>query len=1136
MSRTWMNWLARWKSSIAPNRRPLRRPQPIRLRAEMLETRVTPAVIYGMNLGQSGGGSTGGGGGGGPVQTIDTVPPVLTVTSTTPSSVSTNTTITGTLTDNIPAGTSLVVKVDKTGFMPVTLTNGTFSFTTTYATDGSANGPHTLAFFGRDAQGNASNEVDVSFTLAAGAQLNVDLDASSDTGTTGNHTTTLDTVTLSGHGPASTLITLTQTGDTTTSAADGSFSFTNVHLNTGANTFTVTATSNGTPLTFTRTVIRDTTPTVAAPVTNFSVTPGSASTVMNLPQIFSDADVNSLIQFITNRGTVDIELFDQQVAATVANFLKYVNGTTTNGGDLINSIFHRKTTTTDSGINVLQGGGFTFSGPPGTLTPIATDDPIALQALLSNLAGTIAMARTDNANTATSQFFINTTDNTVLNPDGQPDNPNNPNSGDGYAVFGVIRSGIDAINAAYATPAQDRDTAASNTDDAFGQIPLINYPSPPAGNFPTDTTASNYEIITGASVVRQPDPHAPDALNFAVSANTNPSLVTATIANGKLTLSYASGQTGSATLTLTATDTDGASVQTQFTVTVGQDTAPPTVTINSPASGQTVSSNPTITGTVTDNFAVATLNVSVDGGAISPVTFDGTGHFTFTPSVATDGSEEGLHHVTFTAQDPTGNNALPNTFSFTLDTIAPTIAINSPADGQTFAADPTITGTVTDADGVQALQASVDGGAAQAVTFDSSGNFSFNAATGTNGQHTVTFTSQDLAGNQATTATLTYTVAQTAAVTITSPGDGQSFTADPTIGGTVDPGVLPGTLTASVDSGAAQTVIFDPVSHVFSFSPATGTEGQHSVEFSAGAQFGSVTLTYKVDTTPPTVTVTSPPNNQVIATNPQITGTATDNQTVAGLTANVDNNAAVPVTVDSTGHFTFTTGLATDGSADGSHSVSFTAVDAAGNASTVVSVSFLLDTVGPSVVISAPASGNVLQMSPTITGTATDTNAVAQLTVSINGGAAQAVTLDPSGNFSFNPNLATDGSADGQYLYHFVATDTAGNITTADDNLYLDTTPPVATITSPADNQVFATNPTINVAVTDNIGSGSADVFIGGVFSQQVFFAANTGFSFTPNFATDGSANGPHTITFVALDAATNASTPADFHFTLSAP
>src|SRR4051812_16176200 len=122
MSRNWMNWLARWKSNFGPNRRPLRRrPQQFRLRAEMLETRVTPAVIYGMNLTGS---SSGGSSAGGPVQTIDRVPPVLTVTSTTPATVTTNPTITGTLTDNVPSGIGLLVVIDNSAPIPVKLTNG----------------------------------------------------------------------------------------------------------------------------------------------------------------------------------------------------------------------------------------------------------------------------------------------------------------------------------------------------------------------------------------------------------------------------------------------------------------------------------------------------------------------------------------------------------------------------------------------------------------------------------------------------------------------------------------------------------------------------------------------------------------------------------------------------------------------------------------------------------------------------------------------------------------------------------------------------------------------------------------------------------------------------------------------------
>lgn len=128
----------------------------------------------------------------------------------------------------------------------------------------------------------------------------------------------------------------------------------------------------------------------------------------------------------TNMGTIKIELFPDKAPITVKNFISYVNDSFYDG-----TIFHRV-------INnfMIQGGGFLPDG-----TQKKTKAPITLESNnnLSNTVGTIAMARTNEPNSATSQFFINVKDNDFLNYK----NDQNP----GYAVFGKVVSGMDVVNA-----------------------------------------------------------------------------------------------------------------------------------------------------------------------------------------------------------------------------------------------------------------------------------------------------------------------------------------------------------------------------------------------------------------------------------------------------------------------------------------------------------------------------------------------------------------------------------------------------------------------------------------------------------------------------------------------------------------
>ena len=132
----------------------------------------------------------------------------------------------------------------------------------------------------------------------------------------------------------------------------------------------------------------------------------------------------------TTMGTIEIELDAENAPITVANFIKYANS-----GFYDGLIIHR--VISGPYIYIIQGGGFF---PNGTLK--YTDSPIALESNtgLSNVRGTIAMARTTDPNSATSQFFINThNNNTILNYQ----NADNP----GYAVFGTVVKGMEVVDA-----------------------------------------------------------------------------------------------------------------------------------------------------------------------------------------------------------------------------------------------------------------------------------------------------------------------------------------------------------------------------------------------------------------------------------------------------------------------------------------------------------------------------------------------------------------------------------------------------------------------------------------------------------------------------------------------------------------
>jgi cyclophilin family peptidyl-prolyl cis-trans isomerase len=152
---------------------------------------------------------------------------------------------------------------------------------------------------------------------------------------------------------------------------------------------------------------------------------------------------NPQVSLVTNLGSMVVELNPTATPITTDNFLQYVNSKFYD-----NTIIHRIVTT---GIFVAQGGWLspTPAVQPGQKAAIALE----VNKGLSNLKGTIAMARSAELNSATSQFYFNLADNVALDT-----------AGGGYAVFGKVVSGAEVLDA----------MASVKTTTAFG---LADFPA-----------------------------------------------------------------------------------------------------------------------------------------------------------------------------------------------------------------------------------------------------------------------------------------------------------------------------------------------------------------------------------------------------------------------------------------------------------------------------------------------------------------------------------------------------------------------------------------------------------------------------------------------------------------------------------
>jgi peptidyl-prolyl cis-trans isomerase A (cyclophilin A) len=177
----------------------------------------------------------------------------------------------------------------------------------------------------------------------------------------------------------------------------------------------------------------------------------------------------TVVEFQTVLGNFEVNLYDNVTPTTVTNFLDYVNN-----GAYTGSIVHRS----DPGF-IIQGGGFRFD-LTWPATGIPANASITNEPELSNLRGTIAMAKTNQPNSATNQWFINLANNSA----------NLDVNNEGFTVFGeVVGEGMDVVDAI-------ADLQLFNFGSPFNELPLL---SDNGG----DPDATELVIVTAVIVTDQ---------------------------------------------------------------------------------------------------------------------------------------------------------------------------------------------------------------------------------------------------------------------------------------------------------------------------------------------------------------------------------------------------------------------------------------------------------------------------------------------------------------------------------------------------------------------------------------------------------------------------------------------------------
>lgn len=342
------------------------------------------------------------------------------------------------------------------------------------------------------------------------------------------------------------------------------------------------------------------------------------------------------------------------------------------------------------------------------------------------------------------------------------------------------------------------------------------------------------------------------------------------------------------------------------------------------------------------------------------------------------------------------------------------------------------------------------------------------------GQHTVSITVEDVAGNLSNTASVGFGIdASPPSITITSPDDGLVTVADSIqVAGT-----------ASDAGGGIVGVSVNGVSASLSGETFTASVplsgGQNTITATATDTVGNTaqdTVTVARATSGPSLVITSPVDGS--ATNVQtipVTGTVSDSvSTVSGVTVNGVQAAVTG------GTFSASVTLS-----NGQNTITVVAGNAVGLSTTEI-VAVTLDTDNPVLNVTSPTDGAILSSNTVpVSGTATDaTSGIASLTVN---GATVPVGTDGS----FSANVAMP---DGAGSITVTATDRAGNTTQVTRSITVDTSPPQLVVVSPADGLITAqASLTVSGTVEDSISgvpsvlvNGQSAAVSGGAFSLAV--------------------------------------------------
>jgi hypothetical protein len=630
----------------------------------------------------------------------------------------------------------------------------------------------------------------------------------------------------------------------------------------------------------------------------------------------------------------------------------------------------------------------------------------------------------------------------------------------------------------------------TNGDHTAPQIKIVT----PAGSSYINTASPNIEV-TYSDPVGMGEPGASGVNVSTIKATldgvdrTNLFTVRSGDASATIPANLALSA-GAHTLVFSLQDKAGnqATATAQFTVDLGV----PRIQISQPVLGAYLNTTtPAISIQYSDSFGVnlSSLKVLING-------VDETSLFTKTNTGATatlpagNALPQGANQLVAQIQNLAGTQATAST-SFNIDTTAPVISFAHPTPNS-YHGSSTVEIMVQYSDDqaldTSTLRVTLDGAAISTTITPTSASGVASAVA--NGAHLLVGTVKDLAGNAATSQITFYVDTTVPTIHVSQPAP-NAIVSNSTPQVSIDYSDILGVNTSTLKvfvNGADATTLFS-----VGASSATGhlsgtfslPDGQNTI-IAQVANFagtlGTATSTFIIDTTPPTLAFQAPPartnsNTPTVTLSYSDSGSGVNPFSLAVAVDGVDVSALIaPGASTATGVLQLTPPLS-----DGTHQLSATITDRAGNKSQPATLSFVVDTIPPVVSFSAPVSNSFLNNpTPSITLQYSDGTGTGVATSSIQILLQQGTNppTDITSYFQIGPQQATGAIPaavalnDGTYVLSAVVNDLVGNPGGAHTTFVVDTVPPTSSIQSPAASAVLNASAVTVVLVYNDDRSG----------------------------------------------------------------